>query len=235
MCGRFTLTHPNDALARLFDAAPANDLPDPPRYNICPTQTVAAVVPGDAGRRLVPMRWGLLPGWYTSPTDGPLLINARSETVASKPAFREAARQRRCLIPASGFFEWTSDDAGRRLPWYIAPAAGVQGAPLAMAGLWQVWERDGTRLVTCAIVTCPASDQIAALHHRMPVIVAAPDWPLWLGEAGHGAAVLMRPAPEGSLQFHRVDPAVNSNRAAGAGLILPLDDAAPPPPADRPH
>lgn len=222
MCGRFTLTHPNDALAGLFRAAPANDLPATPRYNICPTQQVAAVTAGpESGRRLVAMRWGLVPQWYKTPSDGPLLINARAESIAQKPAFRAAARQRRCLVPASGFYEWTKDAQGHRLPWYIH---GADGNPLAFAAVWQEWDGAGERLVTCAIVTCPANRDLASLHHRMPVILSARDWPLWLGEAGKGAAALMRPAPEGTLRFHRVDPQVNSNRATGATLIAPLDE-----------
>jgi len=221
MCGRFILTHPNDALAQLFDAAPANDLPATPRYNICPTQDVAVVSHGEGGRRLGTMRWGFLPHWYKTATDGPLLINARAESLAEKPAFRAAAKARRCLIPASGFYEWTKGEDGSRLPWYIHPA---QDAPIAFAGIWQDWERDGTRLVTCAIVTCKANQSLEALHDRMPVIISADDHALWLGEAGQGAARLMRPAPDDLLMFHRVDPRVNSNRAQGADLIAALVD-----------
>ena len=218
MCGRFTLTDPNAALAQLFEAAPANDLPETPRFNICPTQPVAAVISEGGQRRLAALRWGFVPHWYKHPGDGPLLINARAESLAEKPAFRAAARARRCLIPASGFYEWTAGAEGR-LPWYIHAA---DGGTLAMAGVWQDWERDGQRLVACAVVTCAADAPLAALHDRMPVFVAAADWPLWLGEAGHGAATLMRPAAEGVLAFHRVDPAVNSNRASGPQLIAPL-------------
>ena len=107
MCGRFTITHPNEALAALFDAVPGNDLPESPRFNICPTNPVA-VVTSDSGRRLRTMRWGLVPSWYKAVNDGPLIINARSDTVAEKPAFREAIRQRRCILPASGFYEWSA-------------------------------------------------------------------------------------------------------------------------------
>ncbi len=220
MCGRFAITLPNDAMARAFAAQPANDLPEGPRYNICPTQPVAVVTSRDGARHLGAMRWGLIPHWYKSPTDGPLLINARAETLAQKPAFAEAARKRRCLIPASGFFEWTKDAAGQRLPWFIAPRAGGM---LAFAGVWQDWVQGDQRHVSCAIVTCAANDAMAQIHHRMPVIVPPEDWPLWLGEAGHGAARLMRAAPEEALRWHRVDRAVNSNRVEGPELIDPLD------------
>ncbi|MGY6411565.1 MAG: SOS response-associated peptidase [Alkalilacustris sp.] len=218
MCGRFTLTHPTEALALLFEAVPANDLPPVPRYNICPTQPVAAVISEAGTRRLAALRWGFVPGWYERPSGGPLLINARAEGIAEKPAFREAARARRCLIPATGFYEWT-EEGGARQPWYIHGAAGL---PLAMAGIWQVWERGGIRLVTCAVVTCAANATLAPLHHRMPVFIAPEDHALWLGEAGHGAARLMRPAPDALLAVHRVGRAVNSNRAEGAGLIAPV-------------
>ena len=143
MCGRMTMTHPNDAMARLFEASPSNDLPEVPRYNICPTQDIGVVTSGAEGRRYRPMRWGFLPHWYKTPTDGPLLINARAETVADKPAFRAACRERRCLVPATGFYEWTKDEAGNRLPWYFTPA---DGGPLVLAGIWQIWEKGETPL-----------------------------------------------------------------------------------------
>ena len=213
MCGRFTITHPNEALAALFDAAPGNDLPPVPRYNICPTDPVA-VVTSDGARRLRSMRWGFLPLWYKSPTDGPLIINARSETVATKPAFRDAVRSRRCIIPASGFYEWQTAGDGTKLPWYFTRK---DGQPMALAGLWQRWGEGDT----CAIISTGAGPGMAGLHHREPVILEAADWPLWLGEAGHGAAVLMRASAE-VMACHRVDRAVNSNRAQGPQLIAPL-------------
>ncbi|WP_224815477.1 SOS response-associated peptidase [Hasllibacter sp. MH4015] len=219
MCGRLTLTHPNDALARLFDAAPANDLPEPPNYNLCPTQDVSVVVSDGARRALRPMRWGFIPHWYKTPTGGPLLINARAETIAEKPAFRAAVRARRCLIPAAGFYEWTKGADDARLPWYFSRP---DGAPLVFAGIWQIWDKGEDPLATCAIVTTGASDWMAETHHREPVVLAEADWPTWLGEADAKAAPLMKPAPEGLYQRWRVDPAVNSNRAHGPELITPL-------------
>ena len=219
MCGRFAITLPDDAMTALFEAAPANDLPNIPNFNVCPTLQVHTVTSEDGIRRLRPMRWGFLPHWYKSLTDGPLLINARSETIAEKPAFRAAARDRRCLIPATGFYEWTKDSEGKRLPWYIHSR---ERETLAFAGVWQVWEKGDAPLVTCAIVTTQANQAVAAIHHRMPVILGPEDWPLWLGEAGKGAATLMTAAPEDALAYHRVDQAVNSNRAAGSDLIKPI-------------
>ena len=222
MCGRIANTLPNDAMAQLFEATPANDLPHVPNYNVCPTTQIQAVLTEDGQRRLISMRWGFLPHWYKSPTAGPLLINARAETVAEKPAFRAACRERRCLLPATGFYEWTKSPEGKRLPWYIHRA---DGAPLAFAGIWQDWTMPDTDTTwrTCAVVTTGANDPMQAIHHRMPVILEPADWPLWLGEAGKGAATLMHAAPDDALTFHRVAPEVNSNRASGPQLIDPLD------------
>ncbi|QFT96964.1 Putative SOS response-associated peptidase YedK [Roseovarius sp. THAF8] len=221
MCGRFAVTLPQDAMAQLFAARPVNDLPAVPNYNVCPTNDVHVVTSDGTDRQLGSMRWGFLPHWYKTPNDGPLLINARAETIAEKPAFRAAARERRCLIPASGFYEWTKDADGNRLPWFIHPA---RGEALAFAGVYQSWDKGDAPLTTCAIVTTGANGPMSKIHHRMPVILAEKDWPLWLGEAGHGAATLMTAAPDDALDFYRVDPKVNSNRASGPELIDPLDD-----------
>ncbi|QFT79892.1 Putative SOS response-associated peptidase YedK [Roseovarius sp. THAF27] len=221
MCGRFAVTLPQDAMAQLFAARPVNDLPAVPNYNVCPTNDVHVVTSDGTDRQLGSMRWGFLPHWYKTPNDGPLLINARAETIAEKPAFRAAARERRCLIPASGFYEWTKDADGNRLPWFIHPA---RGEALAFAGVYQSWDKGDAPLTTCAIVTTGANGPMSKIHHRMPVILAEKDWPLWLGEAGHGAATLMTAAPDDALDFYRVDQKVNSNRASGPDLIDPLDD-----------
>jgi len=221
MCGRFALTLPQDAMAQLFGARPANDLPNLPNYNICPTNQVHAVTSDGTDRALVSMRWGFIPHWYKTPSNGPLLINARAETIAEKPAFRSAARERRCLIPATGFYEWTKDADGNRLPWYIYPP---KHDLLAFAGVYQTWDKGDAPMATCAIVTTGANAPMQTIHHRMPVLLEQKDWPLWLGEAGHGAAPLMRAAPDETLSFYRVDQQVNSNRASGMELIEPLTD-----------
>jgi len=214
------LTLPHDAIAQVFDAAPANDLPPVPNYNVCPTAQVATVTSDAGTRHLRPMRWGFVPHWYKAVNDGPLLINARAETIAEKPAFRAACRERRCLVPASGFYEWTRLEDGTKLPWYITRR---DGAPLAFAGIWQDWERGGEALSSCAVVTTGANEAMSRVHHRIPVILEQDDWPLWLGEAGKGAATLMHAPKEDVLDFHRVSPAVNSNRASGPDLIEPVD------------
>ncbi len=214
MCGRFTITHPNEALARLFDAGMGNDLPPVPRFNVCPTTPVAVVTSAGGQRRLRAMRWGFIPSWYKTPSDGPLIINARADTVAVKPAFREAVRARRCIVPASGFYEWQTEGKAK-LPWYFTR---TDGAPMAFAGLWQRWGE----IDTVAIVSTDAGPGMQGLHHREAVVLERGDWPLWLGEAGHGAAVLMKASAGGVLRCHRVDAAVNSNRAEGAQLIAPI-------------
>jgi len=215
------VTLPPDAMAQLFEAVPANDLPEVPEYNVCPTTRIHAVRAGEDGtRQLTAMRWGYIPHWYKAPNDGPLLINARAETVAEKPAFRAAARERRCLIPADGFYEWERHDKVK-LPWFIHRA---DGEPMVFAGVWQVWERGEERHVTCAIVTieADANPAMAAVHNRIPVILEPEDWGKWLGEEGRGAATLMRCPPAETIGMHRVGTEVNSNRAKGPDLIRPL-------------
>jgi len=218
MCGRFVLTLPSYAMAQLFNASPANDLPEVPRFNVCPTTQVHVIRAEGDDRRLVSMRWGFIPAWYKKPAGGPLLINARAETVAEKPAFRNAVRERRCLTPATGFYEWTKDEDGNKLPWYIHRS---DGAPIVFAAVWQTWGGDDP-VDTCTTLTTAATGTMTDIHHRVPVILEPDDWPLWLGEEGKGAATLMQAPDEGVLTWHRVDPAVNSNRAQGPELIEPI-------------
>ncbi len=216
MCGRFVINMPSDLMAQLFDAVPANNLPPVPNFNVCPTTQVHVVSAGENARKLGAMRWGFIPHWYKTPTDGPLLINARSETIAEKPAFRTACRERRCILPISGFYEWFRE-GDEKQPWYIQRA---DGTPMALAGIWQSWGED--HAPTCAIVTTEATGPMAEIHHRVPVILEQSDWGKWLGEQGKGAALLMKSPADDVLQFHRVSKAVNSNRAAGSELIEPI-------------
>lgn len=207
-------------MAQLFKAQPANDLPVVPNFNVCPTNRVHVVRLGATGRQLVGMRWGFIPHWYKEENGGPLLINARAETVAEKPAFKAACRERRCLILATGFYEWTKDEAGNRLPWYFRRR---DGGPVAFAGLWQSWGREAPQ-DTCAIVTTGANEEVSVLHHRMPLILEPDEVALWLGEEGTGAARLMQPGREGVLEWYRVSTRVNSNRASGEDLIEPFEE-----------
>lgn len=216
VCGRFVINMPTDLMAQVFDAVSFNDLPVVPNFNVCPTTNVHVVKSDESGRKLGAMRWGFLPQWYKSPSDGPLLINARAETIAEKPAFKTACRERRCIIPISGFYEWMRDGK-LRLPWYIQRA---DRDVMALAGIWQDWGEDATP--TCAMVTTQATGKMSDIHHRIPIILEQKDWGKWLGEDGKGAALLMNEAADGMLDFHRVDTEVNSNRASGAHLIDPI-------------
>lgn len=218
MCGRFAVTLPPDAMAQLFKAVPANDLAEVPNFNVCPTVQVNVCSLDETGRRLRAMRWGFVPHWYKAPNDGPLLINARAETIAEKPAFRAAARERRCLIAMDGFYEW--DRAGdQKLPWFIHRR---DRAPMVVAGIWQDWSRGDDALTACAIVTTESEGQMAEIHNRIPVLLEPDDWGLWLGEDGKGAAHLMRAAPDEIYDMYRVGTEVNSNRASGEGLVAPI-------------
>ncbi len=221
MCGRFAFTLPKDAMVQLFQATPSNNLPHSPNYNVCPTTQVHTVTSLDGARRLQSMRWGFIPAWYKAANDGPLLINARSETIAEKPAFRDACRNRRCLIVSSGFYEWKREKGQTPLPWWVARA---DAEPMVFAGIWQNWGTEGDQQPTCAIVTTDANKAMAPIHHRLPVILEPEDWALWLGEQGKGAANLMKSAPEEALTFTRVATTVNSNKAEGPELIEPWED-----------
>ena len=220
MCGRMAITLPHDAMAQMFAASPSNDLPDVPNYNVCPTTQVGVVTSSEGMRRLRPMRWGFVPHWYDKPNGGPLLINARSETIAEKPAFREACRARRCLVAVSGFYEWERGDKDKPLPWYVTRS---DGESMVFGGIWQDWGQGEDALTSFAIVTTGANAAMGKIHHRLPVILAPDQWLLWLGEDGKGAARLMKSAPEDTLTFTRVGTAVNSNKASGETLISPLN------------
>jgi putative SOS response-associated peptidase YedK len=193
MCGRFTLTSTPEALAERFglDAPPALA----PRYNIAPGQDVLAIRAHGEARSGDWLRWGLVPAWSTGATpSGPPLINARAETAAERPAFRDAYRARRCIVPASGFYEWAARGDFRQ-PYWIAPRDGV---PFGIAALWERWNApDGARLETCALLTTAATSQIAELHPRMPAILAPDAYAAWLAPATDAAALadLVRPNP----------------------------------------
>ena len=220
MCGRLAITLPPDSVAHLFDATFLASTNMEPRYNVCPTQDIMVCRSGEDGREIVSLRWGFIPRWYKKPNDGPLLINARAETIAEKPAFKSSARTRRCLIPATGFYEWKKADDGGKDPFYIFP---TQDEAFAFAGVWRDWTSpEGETLSTAAIVTCEANEDVASIHHRMPVVIAPDDFGLWLGEEGKGAALLMKPAPKGTLSNYRVSRAVNSSRVESPDLIDPV-------------
>lgn len=211
MCGRFTLTSSAQQLAEHFDVPV--DIELQPRYNIAPGQPVRVVrAEGGGGRELASTRWGLVPHWAKDPAMAQRMINARSETVAEKPAFRDALRRRRCLLPADGFYEWADTGAGKQ-PYYIQLG---DEAPFGMAGLWESWPaEDGEALETCTIVTTSAAASIEHLHARMPVILAPGDFERWLDPALADPEMLLpllAPAAGDRLTFHPVSTRVNQIR-----------------------
>ena len=229
MCGRFVLTTPQLAIREAFGAEPSAKLDERlgnagPRWNICPTTQIPVVLRHDGRRLLAPLRWGFIPRWYKAPNGGPLLINARSETIAEKPAFRDACRERRCLIPADGFYEWLREGEAKQ-PYWIRPAAGPDtGSLYAFAGIWQSWRSpEGELMGTCAIVTTEAGPDLKHLHHREPVVIPQDHQALWLGEEGPGAARLMHAAEEGFWRTHAVSPRVNGNKDDDPDLIAPWE------------
>jgi len=218
MCGRFTLTTPADAIADLFALAVVPELS--PRYNIAPSQPVAAVRERDGERRLDLLRWGLVPSWAKDPAIGNRMINARAETVADKPAFRAAFRERRCLIPATGFYEWKRTEATKQP--YLVTAAG--DGLLALAGLWELWKvPDGGRLETCTIITTSANDLVAPIHDRMPVILERHDFDLWLTPTTESDRLLqlLRSCDSSALAARPVSTYVNTPRNDDPRCIEP--------------
>jgi putative SOS response-associated peptidase YedK len=218
MCGRYELhSHPT-VIALQFGLARPPELAA--RYNIAPQQQVPVVRQDAAGEReLVSMRWGLVPFWAKDADIGARTINARSETVAEKPAFRNAFRRHRCLLPADGFYEWAKQRV-RKQPVRVHRA---DGRLLGLAGLWERWRGpDGVELETCTILTTGANALVAPVHDRMPVIVDPADYECWLRGSADEAAALLRPAPAGELALHPVSLAVNNVRNDAPALIEPL-------------
>lgn len=223
MCGRFSLGVDTDRLVAEFGLDHVVERHEP-RYNLAPTQPVAAVVLGDDGLRLGRLRWGLVPGWATDAGTGARMINARSETVASKPAFRDLFRSRRCWVLADGFYEWRRDPDGKRAPYHFQ----LPGArPFAFAGLWDRWRGEDAEIRSCTILTAPANDAVAPIHDRMPVILPPSERALWLDPAAPPAALhaLLRPYP-GRLESFPVSARVNTPAHDDPALREPLGEEA---------
>ena len=230
MCGRYTSVTPVAALARYFDVdrVAADDLGA--RYNVAPTSEVYAVARPGSTTTLGSLRWGLIPPWAEDPRIGARMINARAESIAERPAFRQAFARRRCLIPADGFYEWHVEPGSpTRRPWYIRRRDGL---PLAFAGLWESWWPRGAgaepeaRIVSTAIVTTRANDALAGLHDRMPVVLAPGAWDRWLDPANDDVGDLARllvPAPPELFELTAVRPLVNKVANEGATLIEPAE------------
>jgi len=221
MCGRFTLFTLASRLAEVF--LPGEVLSFTPRYNISPSQPVLTVRTDPAtGRREFAMpRWGLIPSWAKDASIGNRLINARAETVADKPAFRRAIRERRCLVPADGFYEWKEEPKGKR-PFYVRMR---DGTPFALAGLWERWQGiSGEPLETCAILTTAPNDLLAPLHDRMPLILAPEAYAQWLDPSVRSPerlSPLFHPFPGDAMEAYPVGRAVNNPRSDDPSCIRP--------------
>jgi len=196
----------------------------PPRHNIAPTQPIPVVIVENGARHFRLMRWGLLPAWVKDPRQFALLINARAETMADKPAFKNAFKRRRCLIPADGYYEWQAAD-GRKRPFFIFRR---DHHPFGLAGLAETWTGpNGEELDTVAIVTTAASADLAELHHRVPVTIAPGDFARWLDCAafdGDAATDLLRAPAEGEFAWHEVSMRVNHVANDDAQLMLPISE-----------
>lgn len=220
MCGRYALRSPLARLLRAFGAT--SDLELTPRYNVAPTQAVPVVREREGARRIEQVRWGLVPRWSKAVNEGPLLLNARAETAADKPAFRDALRRRRCLVPADGFYEW--EKQGRaKLPLFFHPPG--EEDVLGLAGLWERWRGpEGQRLESCTILTTAANALVAPYHDRMPVVIAPEDYARWLDptlQEPESVTDLLAPPPEGALVATPLEPFVNDVRRDGPECLAP--------------
>jgi putative SOS response-associated peptidase YedK len=226
MCGRFTLYVSPELIADLFGLA------EPPvlvaRYNIAPTQPVGLVRidPHTKARTWALAHWGLIPSWSKDPSAAARMINARAETVPEKPSFRAAFRRRRCLIPASGFYEWKPVETGKQ-PHYILPA---DDRPFGFAGLWERWTSpDGSEIESCTILTTDANELMAPVHNRMPVILAPDDYAAWLGTGVDDTPAalatlqhLFRPYPSEGMKLYPVSTYVNNPRNDREACVKPV-------------
>ena len=222
MCGRFTLTNPSPRrLASRFDLDGTFEIDERPRFNIAPTDPVIAIRRADEARNQAGrLRWGLVPGQWALGSGQRPLINARAETVDKQPAFKESFEQRRCLIPADGFYEWRRDPEGKRPIWFSPPDREL----FAFAGIWSRLEREGEEpLTSCALITTSPSEAVRPVHDRMPVVLGREAEAAWIDPEAKPAELLelLRPAPEDALELIEVGDAVNDVRQDGPHLLDP--------------
>jgi putative SOS response-associated peptidase YedK len=225
MCGRFTLTSSQEQIAAILPGL-VLDEPPAPRYNIAPTQPIAAVL-NDDSRRVTPVRWGLIPSWAKDPAIGGRMINARAETVHEKPSFKRPLRRQRCMILADGFYEWKAV-AGQRAktPMYIHLR---DGRPFAFAGLWDRWRGpDGHPLTTATIITTTANALMETIHDRMPVVLDVSYYDTWLSPDEPPVETLLeclRPYPAEEMDAYAVSTKVNKPSHDAADCVAPAPDA----------
>jgi putative SOS response-associated peptidase YedK len=223
MCGRFTLNTSAQILAEFFQLAEIPDIK--PRYNIAPTQAIATVTiaPEKMQRHFQFMRWGLIPSWAKDVKIGNQMINARSETVAEKPAFRSAIKHRRCLIVADGFYEWQPQGKTKQ-PYYFQMA---DSQPFAFAGLWENWEStEGENIASCTIITTAANETVKPVHDRMPVILPEGDWEHWLDPAitnSQQVLPLLKPYDPTAMKGNAVSAIVNNPKIESPECIQAIE------------
>ncbi|MBD1871533.1 SOS response-associated peptidase [Cyanobacteria bacterium FACHB-471] len=232
MCGRFTLSQTSEAIANHFRLAEVPDLP--PRYNIAPTQPIAAVVLDDQEQRqFTHFYWGLIPSWAKDPKIGAKMINARAETVSEKPAFRAAFKHRRCLIVTDGFYEWKKVEKQKQ-PFYFCrsdyPKEGTASHrhPFAFAGLWEHWQSsEGDTIDSCTILTTEASELMEPIHNRMPVILDEPSYDRWLSPMSKPDLLQALLCPHSAQGMERYPVSSQVNRAThdSPDCIQPLAEA----------
>lgn len=235
MCGRFSLQATAEEVELFFNLDEVDPRLIVPRYNISPTQPIAVIRndPGKSQRELIAMRWGLWPAWLKDRAKFPLRINARADGVATKNSFRNAFKRRRCLVPASGFYEWKAVGKGPKQPFWIAPPASSNSRILAFAGIWETWlGADGSEVDTVAIITTDANVILKPIHHRMPVILSPLQFDVWMSPETETPELLelLAPADDRLLAAVPVSKKVNSARNEGPELIEPVeleDDAEP--------
>ena len=224
MCGRFTIDIPPELLFELFGLAEFPRIT--PRFNIAPTQQVPVIRRyGDGQNHLDFLHWGLIPSWAQDKSIGSKMINARSETVTEKPAFRQAIRYRRCLVPSSGFYEWLTEGKEKQ-PWYIHLK---DGSPMVFAGLWETWKSaEGEVVESCTILTTASNRLVAPLHDRMPVILHPDEYRTWLERTTTdptGLKKMFQPYPADLMEMWPVSSAVNKVGNDSADLVLPVEGA----------
>lgn len=228
MCGRYTLSAGHEALAKAFLAEFGEELKASwkPRYNIAPGTGITAILEDrdKGGRKADVLHWGLVPHWAKDPNIGYKLINARAETIAEKPAYRDAFRYRRCLVPASGFYEWDRRESPRQ-PYYFYPE---HGDFMALAGIWEHWlHPTGSEILSVSLVTRPADETVGRIHHRMPVILPESSWASWLDttEARPRMEAFLERLPEESLlQAYPVSRKVNKVEEQGEELLQKVNE-----------
>jgi putative SOS response-associated peptidase YedK len=215
MCGRYALISEPAALVAQFAIAPPS--PFAPRYNIAPSQAVLVVRHEHGEPRATHHAWGLLPAWSKDPRASRRPINARAETISDKPSFRAAFRRRRCLVPADGYYEWAKRGTGKQA-FYLY---GTDHQCFAMAGVWETWERDGTVIESCALITRAANTEVSQIHDRMPVIIAARDYGQWLGQTTPNADInaLVAAGGDQPMSWHAVSKRVNSPANDGVECV----------------